>query len=92
MKALVIGAGAWGTTFAQVLADAGHDAVVWTTHDLVAEEINTQHTNSRAIAADIVLPNAVTATTDLAANLTDAELHRRRPALPGRARGALTVR
>ncbi len=74
MKALVIGAGAWGTTFAQVLADAGHEAVVWTTHEPVAEEINTQHTNSRAIAADVVLPSAVTATTDLAAHLAQAEL------------------
>lgn len=74
MKALVVGAGAWGTTFAQVLADAGHEAVVWTTQDAVAAEINSCHTNEGAVGADIVLPSAVTATTDLAAHLPTAEL------------------
>lgn len=74
MRALVVGAGAWGTTFAQVLADAGNDVVVWTTQDAVAAEINTSHTNARAIAPDVVLPAAITATTDLPPQLAAAEL------------------
>jgi len=29
MKCTVLGAGAWGTTFGQVMADAGNDVTMW---------------------------------------------------------------
>ena len=36
----VLGAGAWGTTFAKVLADAGNTVQVWARRDQIALEIN----------------------------------------------------
>ncbi|MBN8882090.1 MAG: glycerol-3-phosphate acyltransferase, partial [Salana multivorans] len=74
MRAVVIGSGAWGTTFAQVLADAGNDVVVWTTQEAVAEEINTRHTNGRHLPDGTVLPETLAASTDLARLLPTAEV------------------
>jgi len=74
VRAVVIGSGAWGTTFAQVLADAGNDVVVWTTQEAVAEEINTRHTNGRHLPDGTVLPETLAASTDLARLLPTAEV------------------
>ena len=40
-----MGAGSWGTTFAQVLCDAGTPAVLWARRDELAEAINETHEN-----------------------------------------------
>ncbi len=72
-RAAVLGSGSWGTTFAAVLAEAGHEVVVWTRRPEIAEEITVRHTNAGYVAG-VTLPTAVTATTDLAAALADAEL------------------
>jgi len=65
-----MGAGAWGTALAKVLADAGNSVTVWARQADVAEEINTTHHNRRYLG-DTVLPNAVCATTDPARALQD---------------------
>lgn len=36
----VLGTGAWGTTLAQVLCDAGHEVLIWGRNENVVEEIN----------------------------------------------------
>jgi glycerol-3-phosphate dehydrogenase (NAD(P)+) len=41
VKAAVMGAGSWGTTFAQVLCDAGTPAVLWARRPELANVINT---------------------------------------------------
>ena len=46
-KVTVLGAGAWGTTMAQVLCDAGHEVLVWGRNPEVINEINTSHKNSK---------------------------------------------
>lgn len=61
--AAVMGAGAWGTAMAKVLADAGNEVRLWTRRPEVADEINTQHTNSGYLPG-AVLPDAITATAD----------------------------
>jgi glycerol-3-phosphate dehydrogenase (NAD(P)+) len=43
----VLGAGAWGTTVAKVIADKGNDVVIWCYEKETAAEINTKHTNER---------------------------------------------
>lgn len=73
MRCTVIGAGAWGTTFAQVLADGGNDVVVWTQHETTARGISHQHVNSRYLPG-VSLPESITATTDLTAALAGSEL------------------
>lgn len=59
----VMGSGAWGTVFAQVLADAGNQVVIWTRREDVAASINTQHRNPSHVS-DFELPTTITSTTD----------------------------
>jgi glycerol-3-phosphate dehydrogenase (NAD(P)+) len=61
--AAVMGAGAWGTALAKVLADAGNDVRLWARRPEVADEVNTAHTNSRYLKG-VTLPPAIRATTD----------------------------
>jgi glycerol-3-phosphate dehydrogenase (NAD(P)+) len=63
-KVTVFGAGAWGSTMAQVLSDAGNDVLLWGRSPEVISEINTSHTNTKYLGAHL-LPDNLTATTDL---------------------------
>ncbi|MEY5145039.1 MAG: hypothetical protein RL745_406 [Actinomycetota bacterium] len=69
----IMGAGSWGTTLAAVVAGNDNSVVVWARSNQTADEINTQHTNSRYQPA-LRLPDSVTATTDASAALSGAEL------------------
>ena len=62
-RAVVIGSGAWGTTFAGLLAQAGTPTTIWARRQEVADEINAG-TNERYVPGHR-LPPEVTATTDL---------------------------
>ncbi|MCV7205880.1 NAD(P)-dependent glycerol-3-phosphate dehydrogenase [Mycolicibacterium peregrinum] len=71
VEAAVMGAGAWGTALAKVLADAGNPVTMWARRPEVAEEINTEHRNSRYLG-DVVLPSTIRATSDPAEALDGA--------------------
>ncbi|WP_082941650.1 NAD(P)H-dependent glycerol-3-phosphate dehydrogenase [Mycolicibacterium peregrinum] len=71
VEAAVMGAGAWGTALAKVLADAGNPVTMWARRPEVAEEINTEHRNSRYLG-DVVLPSTIRATSDPAEALAGA--------------------
>jgi len=73
VKAAVLGAGSWGTTFAQVLCDAGMPAVLWARDPSVAASITAGHQNPKYLSG-IALPSTLTATTDPAAALAGADL------------------
>ena len=64
-KVTVFGAGAWGSTMAQVLSDAGNEVLLWGRSTEVIAEINSAHTNKKYLQQHI-LPDAITASTDLA--------------------------
>jgi glycerol-3-phosphate dehydrogenase (NAD(P)+) len=68
-----MGAGSWGTTFAQVLWDAGTPAVLWARRPDVAKVINASHENA-AYLPGIALPAALSATADPAEALDGADL------------------
>lgn len=68
----VLGAGAWGTTMAQVLADAGNDVLVWGRNEIVIDEINSSHTNNKYLPGT-VLPSQLRAT----GNIDEAMTHSR---------------
>ncbi|MEY8655805.1 NAD(P)H-dependent glycerol-3-phosphate dehydrogenase [Brachybacterium paraconglomeratum] len=68
----VLGAGSWGTTFAQVLADGGAEVTLWARREEVAREIGAQHRNS-AYLGDRELPATLRATADVAAALEGAD-------------------
>jgi glycerol-3-phosphate dehydrogenase (NAD(P)+) len=64
-KVTVLGAGAWGTTMAQVLADCGNDVLLWARSSQLVEEINDSHTNKKYLG-EHVLPSQLKATEDIA--------------------------
>ena len=72
-RVAVVGAGSWGTTLADLLAEKGHEVVIWAFEPEVAEELNRRHRN------DLYLPDAplqptLKATTDLPDAVRSAEL------------------
>ena len=66
-KVVVLGAGQWGTTMAQVLCDAGNHVLMWGRSQELVDEVNNNHTNSKYLDENI-LPLGLKATT----NLTEA--------------------
>jgi glycerol-3-phosphate dehydrogenase (NAD(P)+) len=69
----VIGAGAWGTALAHLMAAKGDEVLIWAYEPEVAEEINSGHQN-RTYLPGAELPDNLRATDDLAAALADREL------------------
>lgn len=65
VDAAVMGAGAWGTALAKVLADAGNSVRLWARRPGVADEINTTHHNRRYLG-HTALPPQISATGDAA--------------------------
>jgi glycerol-3-phosphate dehydrogenase (NAD(P)+) len=63
-KVVVLGAGQWGSTLAQVLSDAGNHVLIWGRNQSVVDEINNNHTNTHYIGEN-ALPLGLKATTDL---------------------------
>lgn len=61
----MLGAGSWGTTFAKVLADGGHDVALWSRRSEVADSINRRHRNDD-YAPGVVLPDSIQADTSVA--------------------------
>ncbi len=47
MRCTVVGAGAWGTALADLLARNGHEVRLWAYEPDVVESINTKHENLR---------------------------------------------
>ena len=62
-RVAVIGAGAWGTALADLLARAGHDVTLWAREADVVASVNERHVNDRFLAG-IALAPSLRATTD----------------------------
>ena len=73
-KVTVFGAGAWGSTMAQVLSDAGNEVLLWGRSTEVIAEINSSHTNVKYLDSH-VLPSDIRASTDLAAAFEFSQLY-----------------
>jgi glycerol-3-phosphate dehydrogenase (NAD(P)+) len=71
VKAAVMGAGMWGTTFAQVLCDAGAPVTLWGRRPELVATINDRHENPDYLPG-ITLPPALAATADPARALHGA--------------------
>lgn len=63
-KVAVLGAGSWGTAIAFVLAENGHDCLIWARRPEQTDEINDRHSNESYLPG-IQLPAALKATSDL---------------------------
>ena len=68
----IMGAGSWGTAFAKLVADAGHDAAVWARDPNVVGAINVSRRNP-GFHPNLVLPERVRATEDAAVALSTAD-------------------
>jgi glycerol-3-phosphate dehydrogenase (NAD(P)+) len=59
MRCAVIGAGAWGTALADLLARNGHDVSLWALEPEVVDSINVAHENTRYLAGALLHPGVV---------------------------------
>jgi glycerol-3-phosphate dehydrogenase (NAD(P)+) len=73
MKAAVLGAGSWGTTFAQVLCDAGTRTVLYSRKPQLARTIAAQHENPDYLPG-IALTPSLEACSDVREALDGADL------------------
>ncbi len=74
MRVTVLGAGAWGTAFGQVLADAGNEVVMWAKEPEIVAAIRDGHGNPFRLPSVDRLPDAMTATGDRAEAVEGSEL------------------
>jgi glycerol-3-phosphate dehydrogenase (NAD(P)+) len=73
MKITILGAGAMGTACAIVLAEQpGREISIWARNPAYAEQIQTDRENKRLLPG-LILPDAVTVTSDLAAAVDETE-------------------
>lgn len=73
MRISVIGAGSFGTALAKLVAENGHDVLLWSHSKDTADAISSQHENTIYLKG-IALPETIQVTTDLAAAVKHAEL------------------
>lgn len=73
MRCAVVGAGAWGTALADLLARNGHEVRLWAYEPDVAESINARHENVRFLRGHALTP-ALRADNELSRVLQGAEL------------------
>ncbi len=73
MKVAVLGAGAWGTALAKLLADKESDVALWARRPELAAALETSHENARYLPG-VTLPRTIAATHDLAGALRGAKL------------------
>lgn len=73
MKCAVMGAGAWGTALANLLAENGHDTTIWCLEPDVAESITHSASNPRFLPEAILAPT-LRATADKATAVRGAAL------------------
>ena len=70
----VLGAGAWGTAFGQVLADAGNTVTMWAKEQRIVEDIRDRHHNAVRLPSVEKLPDNMTATGDRAEAVKNADI------------------
>ena len=60
----VLGAGAWGTALAKVIAEKEKDVLIWSYEEAVRDDINQKRKNTRYLP-DVDLPQSLNATSDI---------------------------
>ncbi len=72
-KISVLGAGSWGSVLASMLADNGHEVALYAHRQVIADEINQDHTNLHYMK-DWTLNPSVWASTDMGQVLKDCDV------------------
>jgi len=63
-KISILGAGAWGTAIAKVIAEKNNNVIIWSFEEETRDDINNKQVNSRYLP-DVQLPETVRATSDI---------------------------
>ena len=71
-KTAVIGAGAWGTAVAKIVADKGNDVVLWSLEEDNRDDVNVRHENRRYLPG-VKLPENLRATSDIVEAASDRD-------------------
>ena len=71
-RVAVVGSGSWGTALGATLARKGHDVVLWSFEEEVADSVRRSHTNP--YLPGITLPESLRATRDLREAVDGAEV------------------
>jgi glycerol-3-phosphate dehydrogenase (NAD(P)+) len=69
-KVAVLGGGSWGTTLAHLLAENGHETLLWLRREELIKSINEDHENTRHLKG-LKLSGNLRATSDLEEAVTD---------------------
>jgi glycerol-3-phosphate dehydrogenase (NAD(P)+) len=69
----ILGTGAWGTALATAFVRQGHDVRMWGRNPQTCEEISKTHRN-HAYLGEACLPDGLSASTDMAGALENAEI------------------
>ncbi|QHX36493.1 NAD(P)H-dependent glycerol-3-phosphate dehydrogenase [Spiroplasma sp. BIUS-1] len=72
-KIAIIGTGAYGTVLANVLADNGHDVLMYGIEEAEVDDINNNHLNSKFFQ-DLLINTNIRATTDFAVAMEKANI------------------
>ena len=72
-KVTVIGSGSWGTALAVMLAENGHEVLIWSRRQDAVDELLIDRKNERYLPG-ITIPETIQATTDREAAVKDAEI------------------
>lgn len=73
MKITILGAGAYALALATMIKENNHEITIWTKLKNELEELETYHTNNRALP-NYVMPGDIKYTLDLKKAITDSEL------------------
>src|SRR5512133_2576245 len=73
MKMTVLGAGAWGTSLARLLARSGHAVTLWARDPDLLNEISLRHENERFLPR-VELPASLKYDPDLSQSVREAEI------------------
>ncbi len=72
-KVTVIGSGSWGTALAVMLAENGHEVVIWSRRQDAVEELLQERKNEKYLPG-VTIPESIQATTDHKAAVQGAEI------------------
>ena len=74
MRCAIIGSGTWGSALAQVLADNGHEIIIYGIDQNEVDDIRLNHKNTKYFGDDVLLNPEIISTNNLSEALCNSEV------------------